>query len=133
MRYLLRIALIASLLLAASASANEANKEVNYIPIKPSFVTNYEGKNGRLSYLKIDVSIRVETFAHTEPVERHRPQIRHRLIMFLTQQTADVINSPEGRQELRAQALQIVQELLTEEEGVPIATDLLFDNFVVQG
>lgn len=133
MKLLVRIALIASLLLAASASANEANKEVNYIPVKPSFVTNFISGGNRLAYLKIDVSIRVELLEHTEPVERHRPQIRDRLLMFFSHQTVESINSPEGRQELRTQALQIVQEVLTEEEGVPMATDLLFDNFIVQG
>lgn len=133
MKILLRIALIASLLFAASASANEANKEVNYIPMKPSFVTNYESKGGSLSYVKTDISLRVETHDDTKIVERHLPAIRHHLIMFFTQQSSDTINNSEGRQEMRLKALEIVQALMTEEQGVPIVTDLLFDNFVVQG
>lgn len=133
MKALLRIAVLVCLTTFMQSALAQADKEVNYIPLKPSFVINYGANIGRLNYLKLDIQLRVETTEHTLTVERHIPYIRHKLIMFLSEQTEEAIATVPARQELRAKALVVIQEMLTEEEGIPIVTDLLFDNFVVQG
>jgi len=125
---------LAAFLLMGTSSIAVAQTQLEkptYVALTPSFVTNY-GNDNRLHYLKVDITVRVETLPNSQKVETHVPQIRHQLILLLSQQTSDGVNTHEGRQKLRADALQAVQEVLKAEEGEKIVTDLLFDNFVVQ-
>lgn len=126
--------LVAACLLAANASLAVAQTQLEkptYVALTPSFVTNY-GDSTRLRYLKVDISLRVESMPHSHVVDNHAPQIRNQIILLLSQQTSDGVNTHEGRQKLRADALQAVQEILQAEEGEKMVTDLLFDNFIVQ-
>ena len=130
--------LISGLLLAylalapwALVHAQEQLEKPTYVALNPSFVTNY-GNDARLHYLKVDISVRVESIPNSFKVETHLPQIRHNLVLLLSQQTSESVNSHEGRQQLRKEALVAVQKVLEVEEGEKIVTDLLFDNFVVQ-
>ncbi|MFK7730686.1 MAG: flagellar basal body-associated FliL family protein [Pseudomonadales bacterium] len=125
---------LAAGLLVTSASLAVAQTQLEkptYLALTPSFVTNY-GNDGRLHYLKVDISVRVESIPDSQTVDNHTPQIRNELILLLSQQTSDGVNTHEGRQKLRADALQAVQEILVAEEGRKMVTDLLFDNFIVQ-
>lgn len=126
-------ALIACVLGATAlhAAGQTQLEKPTYVALTPSFVTNY-GNDSRLHYLKVDISVRVESMPNSHIVEQHTPQIRHQIILLLSQQTSEGVNTHEGRQKLRADALQAVQEVLKAEEGDKIVTDLLFDNFVVQ-
>ncbi len=117
---------------ASTAVAQTQLEKPTYVALTPSFVTNYGNDSSRLRYLKVDISVRVETMPHSHTVENHVPQIRNQIILLLSQQSSDGVNTHEGRQELRAEALKAVQEILLNEEGEKIVTDLLFDNFVVQ-
>lgn len=126
--------LLAACLLALSASIAVAQTQLEkptYVALTPSFVTNY-GDGTRLRYLKVDISVRVESMPHSHIVDNHAPQIRNQIILLLSKQSSDGVNTHEGRQKLRADALKSVQEILLEEEGEKMVTDLLFDNFVVQ-
>lgn len=125
---------LAACLLAANASIAVAQTQLEkptYVALTPSFVTNY-GNDSRLRYLKVDISVRVESMPDSHTVDNHAPQIRNQIILLLSQQTSDGVNTHEGRQKLRADALKAVQEILQAEEGRKMVTDLLFDNFVVQ-
>lgn len=127
--------LLFSFMLVLSTSAAVAQTQMEkptYVALTPSFVTNYGNDSNRLRYLKVDISVRVETMPHSHTVENHTPQIRNQIILLLSQQDSDGVNTHEGRQKLRADALKAVQEILMTEEGEKMVTDLLFDNFVVQ-
>ncbi|MEM8498451.1 MAG: flagellar basal body-associated FliL family protein [Pseudomonadota bacterium] len=127
--------LVFSLLFAlntSTASAQTQLEKPTYVALTPSFVTNYGNEGSRLRYLKVDISVRVESMPHSHTVENHAPQIRNQIILLLSQQNSDGVNTHEGRQQLREDALKAVQEILLAEEGEEMVTDLLFDNFVVQ-
>ena len=47
-------------------------------------------------------------------------------------QTSETINAPDGRENLRLEALKRVQDALNGEEGKPIVEDLLFNNLIIQ-
>lgn len=115
-----------------TAVAQTQLEKPTYVALAPSFVTNYGNDSNRLRYLKVDISVRVETMPHSHIVDNHTPQIRNQIILLLSQQSSDGVNTHEGRQKLRADALKAVQEILLAEEGEKMVTDLLFDNFIVQ-
>lgn len=120
-------------LLAQEAVEGQAEREVRYVQLQPAFVTNYGfTDNGRLKYVKTDISVRVSTQAAEMATRYHLPALRNALILLLSQQDEAAVSTGGGRDLLRAQALVEVNEILEREEGEALIDDLLFTNFVVQ-
>ena len=65
-------------------------------------------------------------------VTQHMPALRHQLIMMLSGQSIDTLQSTEARETLRTDALAAVQQIIQDEAGVAGVTDLLFTSFIVQ-
>lgn len=112
------------------AEENEVSVATAYVQIKPSIVTNYGGV-GKLRYFKSDISLRVIS-SNEERVRWHIPYIRSELVSLFSRQEEVALTTREGKDELRLQALGIIQGIMEEEEGEPLVEDLLFTNFVIQ-
>jgi len=103
-----------------------------YISLGESLVVNYGGQ-GRLKYLRADISLRTANSREAAVVRHHLPLIRSNLILLFSRQDEQAVNTQVGREQLRQLALQEINELLIEEEGRPnLVQDLLFNNFLVQ-
>lgn len=105
--------------------------QTKYIHLTPAFVVNY-GHTGRMKYLRTEIALKVSGGAAASAVSSHRPYIRNNLVLLLTAQEGEVVNSAVGRETLRKAALDEVRALMTELEGSPYVDDLYFKNFVVQ-
>jgi flagellar FliL protein len=115
---LLRLLAVFGFLLGPIASAEEApvaaEREVRYVQLQPAFVTNYGfTENGRLKYVKTDISVRVSTQQAEMAARYHLPALPNALILLLSAQ--DELNS-----------------ILEREEGEAMIDDLMFTNFMVQ-
>ncbi|WP_020410980.1 flagellar basal body-associated FliL family protein [Hahella ganghwensis] len=131
--YLSILSLLALLLLSAQSRTEEGEPElVQYIEMRPSFVLNYGPPSPKLSYAKVDISLRVNSKAGITAVEHHMPALRNTIVLMFSQQTEEIMGNSQGREKLRLEALKALQELLEEEEGKPMIEDLLFTSFVVQ-
>ncbi len=121
--------------LAALANGEDTvavlKKRAIYLPLKPSFVVNYGG-GGRLKYLKADVTVRLSSPAAANAVRHHLPYIRNNLVLLFASQTDDSINSQEGKEALRAEALRQIREIIEEEDGLDGIVDLYFNRLIVQ-
>lgn len=113
------------------ANAGAAVGATKYIHLTPAFVVNY-GNTGRMKYLRTEIALKVSGGAAASAVSSHRPYIRNNLVLLLTAQDGDVVNTTTGRETLRKAALEEVRALMTELEGSPYVDDLYFENFVVQ-
>ncbi len=102
-----------------------------YIPLKPAFVVNYGGK-GKLKYIKVDMSIRVNDSVSAYGVRHHMPLIRNDLVLLFSSQEDADIDTQAGKELLRQAALEKVQQILKDEEAGEGVVDLYFNNFVVQ-
>ena len=60
------------------------------------------------------------------------PAIRNALVMLLSGQSFETLQTPEGKEALREQALVKIQEVLQQEIGKPGIEQVLFVNFVMQ-
>ena len=78
------------------------------------------------------MSLRVNGTEAKEKLKLHEPLIRHQLVMLFSAQTSETINAPDGRENLRLEALKKVQDAINDEEGKPIVEDLLFNNLIIQ-
>ena len=113
--------------------ASRAEDELRYLELQPTFVTNfgYE-ESGRLSYLKADVSVRITSHEGETALKYHLPLLRDALVLLLSRQAESTVASSEGREQLRQDALEELNALITEEEGEPYIKELFFTNFILQ-
>lgn len=104
---------------------------VDYVELKPEFVLNY-GKEGKLRFMKVEVSVRVKSSGSVLEINEHADLIRHQVIMIISRQSVDKMLAPEGKESVRDELLSAVQIALTEELGKPTIDSVLFTNFVIQ-
>lgn len=112
----------------------EEGEEVQstYIHIKPAFVTNVVGRNGRLHFIKADIALRVRGTETAEAISHHDPLLKNRLIMLLSGQELEMVATQEGRNDLRVSALEEISLALEEEEAANDVVDVLFTNFLIE-
>lgn len=121
---------LASPVRAASGETKEADPEgITYVELAPAFVTNFVAP--KIRYLKADVTLKVKGTATADAVNRHVPFIRNNLVMLFSRQEEDALNSPEGRQHLKEEALQEVINALQAESEPTDVQEVLFTSFIV--
>jgi flagellar FliL protein len=106
-------------------------KESIYLPLKPAFIVNYGGE-GKLRYIKADITARMNNSEAADAVRHHLPLIRNNLVRLLSSQTDESLESQEGKEALRLDALREIQHILKDEEGIEGVEDVLFNSFIVQ-
>jgi flagellar FliL protein len=118
---------------ADSAEVEEdADKDApqsRYVEIAPPFVTNY-GNPDRLSYMKVEVTLRVLGAAGESQALHHMPYIQDTLLQLFAIQSRTSIGSAEGKDVLRLEALAQVSKILEEEDVTSYLEDILFTGFV---
>lgn len=130
-------ALLFGLLLVGTALAQEDDEakpkaEALYIPLLPPFVVNYGGV-GKLRYLKAELTVRVNSLDAAAQLRHHMPAVRDRLVTLLSAQETLVIDTQEGKEQLRQDALAEIRQVIELEEGGESGVvDVFFDNLVVQ-
>lgn len=102
-----------------------------YIPIKPALVVNYGGQ-GKLKYIKVEVSVRVKDTEASNALRHHLPLVRDYLVRLFSRQTDEDVDTSAGKERLRIKALEGIKALLLEEDGEEGVVDLFFVHFVVQ-
>lgn len=126
--------------IASSGEGEGAGKEAKsapgsikstYMRLEPPIIANYGAEQGRLRFVKVDITLRVELGGETSVVH-HMPALRHELVMLITRQTNESIGTTEGKELMRQEALEAVRNVLIAEEGDQKIADLLFNSFVVQ-
>lgn len=127
------LGMLLSLCAAPVAQAEDAAPlaGTKYLHLEPAFVVNY-GSTGRMKYLRTEIALKVSDSQSADKVIRHKPYIRNNLVMLLSAQEAEAMNSSSGRESLRKVALDEVRALMVKLEGAPLIDDLFFSNFVVQ-
>lgn len=102
-----------------------------YQPLDPPFIINFEDQ-GMLRYLQIGLSVMSRDKAAIDAVNNNMPQIRNNLILLFGNQKMETLSSSEGKEQLRAQALEQVQTVLNQEIGDPGVEAIYYTAFVMQ-
>lgn len=106
-------------------------KPAIYYALKPAFIVNFQHK-GRTRYLQADLTLLIRNTDVTPALDMHMPLIRNNLVLLLSSQDFEALQTPEGKEALREQALIKVQEVLQQEIGKPGVEQVLFTSFVMQ-
>jgi flagellar protein FliL len=102
-----------------------------YFPLKPPIIVNFQSR-GRQRYLQAEISLKIRDPEVVAAVELHMSMIRNALVMLLSGQVYEDLQTPEGRELMRQQALEEIQRLVESEIGKPGVEQVLFTNFVMQ-
>ena len=106
---------------------------VRYVDLKPPFVANYGvSDDGHMSYVKASVTVRVSSKEAEYAARYHVASLRNTLVLLLSRQDESSVASVDGRETIKAEALEEMRETMIAEEGDPFIDDLMFTNFVVQ-
>ena len=106
---------------------------LRYVDLTPTFVTNFGASlEGRLSYVRTDVTVKVSSQAAENAVIYHTPALRNTVVLALSRQEEEGVTTTHGRDILRTEALEEIQQFLKDAEGETFVEDLLFTNFIVQ-
>lgn len=103
-----------------AAESSEAAEEVAapaiYYPLKPNFTVNFD-VNGRQRFLQTELTLMYRNPDVLKTLELHMPAVRNGLVMLLSSQVFDDLQTAEGKEKLRAAALQTVQDIIAKEEA----------------
>lgn len=112
---------------------NSEPVEVVYYGFDPDIVTNYVADNRRtLGYVRVSVELMLPSKDALKTIEYHEPIILDRIIGILSKQPEQKIKSLTGREEVRLQILEELQQLLKRETGQTMVQDVLFTKFLYQ-
>ncbi len=108
-----------------------AKQQAIYFPLKEKFVINYNVR-GRQRFLQTEVNLMFRDNEVAGVLEQHLPRVRNDLIMLFSGQEFEDLQTAEGRELLRQDALRRVQAILEQEMGQPGVEQVLFTSFVMQ-
>jgi flagellar FliL protein len=103
-----------------------------YVEFDPPFVANFEAR-GMTRFLQVAVHVLTRDPVTAEMIKLHDPVIRNDLLLLFGNQTYETINSREGKDKLRAEALQAIAKIIEAEGGSGKSVEqLYFTSFVMQ-
>jgi flagellar FliL protein len=111
--------------------AANSKAPLNYIPLDPPFVVNFSGDSD-IRFLQVTVEVGTRDPEAVERVKEQRPAIRNSLVMLFSGQDPSVLNTREGKEQLRTDALSEIQKVMKAETGRPAVESVFFTSFVMQ-
>jgi flagellar FliL protein len=97
----------------SSESADVAAKPAIYFPLK-TFTVNYD-VNGRQRFLQAELTLMYRDETVLKTLELHMPAVRNSLVMLLSRQVFDELQTAEGKEKLRTEALTEIQSIIAKE------------------
>ncbi|MFZ0468801.1 MAG: flagellar basal body-associated FliL family protein [Thiogranum sp.] len=116
---------------AAGNKLASSKPPLNYIPLDPPFVVNFSGDTD-IRFLQITIEAGTRDPDAVERVKEQRPAIRNSLVMLFSSQDPTALNTREGKEKLRADALAEIQKVMKAETGKPGVESVFFTSFVMQ-
>lgn len=114
-----------------------------YYEMTPNFTINFN-VNGRQRYLQAAITLMYRDPLLNELLKLHMPAIRNGLVMLLSAKNFDELQTSEGKEKLREEALEIIRSHVQKEQEALGAAgksgktssanveQVLFTNFVMQ-
>ncbi len=125
------LAAAAVLLALAAAGGRAAAAEATYVKLHPDFLVNLIS-DGRPRVLMATIEVMTRESGAIEKIRHHFPALRHELLLLLSEQRPAEIETVEGREALRKEALAAVNSVLERETGEALIEGLYFTNFIIE-
>jgi flagellar FliL protein len=102
-----------------------------YFPLKPPIIVNFQAR-GRQRFLQADITLMTREDDVVDAIETHMPMIRNALVLKFGGQTYEELQTEQGRELLRQESLEELQNIMLQEIDKTGIEKLLFTNFVMQ-
>ena len=113
--------------------AVDPNKPViSYFSLDPEIITNYITTNNEMGYIRIKIEVMINNAGDLALVQKHEPLIRDTINDVLGKETVERIRSLKGRDLIRKECQDKVNERLLKETGKNLVRDLIFTNYLYQ-
>ena len=117
---------------AASAPAHsEPAGAPTYITLDPPFTMSFQDSSVA-QYLQFTLDVAVQEKHAEEAIKTHGPAIRNGLVMLLSSQKPEELQTREGKEKLRAQIRDEIRGTLKGLTGNATVEDVFFTSFVMQ-
>lgn len=117
----------------AGAGAHASGKqayEPTYFEIEKNFTANLADADGFMQ-VQLGVSTHYDSRV-LDNIKRHELPIRSAVLMTLSDQSVDVISTPQGKMQLQKALKDTINRVLQEKEGFGGVDDVYFTSFVIQ-
>ena len=117
----------------ALAPGHKPNPEIyksTYVPLDQPFTSNLKDTDG---YLQLGIG--VSTFYDqkvTDHLKDYDMAVRSAVLEVLAQQSAEALNTPQGKAALRSQLKAAINNVLQAREGFGGVDDVYFTSFIIQ-
>jgi len=109
-----------------------SDKPAIYFPLEPAFVANFKDR-GRTRFLQITMDVMTTDQKIIDEMKKHMPLIRNNILILLSKQDGEVLQSGEGKEVIREVILKELQEIMTEKTGMVKTVEALYiTSFVTQ-
>ncbi|MEQ8515122.1 MAG: flagellar basal body-associated FliL family protein [Chromatocurvus sp.] len=112
-----------------AAAAVEEEPEPIYLGME-RFTVNFDYQ-GRIRYVQADMQLMAHSQDIIDKAQKNMPAVRNRLIMLLSDQDFEALRQVEGKEALRADVRDAVNETL-KASGDDTIKDVFFTSFVLQ-
>lgn len=116
---------------ASSEGVQPVRREAVYVSLDPPFTVNLQG-NGTTRYFQTTVEVLTRDPTVEAALKRHLPIVRNALVMLFSSKDAKDLASMEGKEQLRAEALATLKNVLESETGKADIEQVFFTSFVMQ-
>lgn len=121
---------------AATAAASDKpaapHSAALYYKFDPAFVVNFGGE-GSARYLQVMVEAMTRDAAMLELLKNNEPAVRNDLVLLFSSQDNATLLSADGKEKLRAAALEAVRKVIGAEGGDgKLVESVYFTSFVIQ-
>lgn len=118
---------------AAEVSSTQTPLKMSayYIVLSEPFIFNVSGKErDRVVQIKVQLMVRGEK--NEALAKKHVPLVESVLLQIFAATTVEQLRQPQGREQLRQQALTAVQVTMNKMTNMPVVERVLFTGFVMQ-
>ncbi len=105
--------------------------EVSYWPLEPNFVLNFEGKS-KARFMQIGLEVATTSERSYAAVKKHLPVIRNEIVLLLSGQKYEEMVTPEGKEQLRAELIETINNILKKHKAKKGIDNIYFTSFVMQ-
>lgn len=105
--------------------------DAQYFTIKPEFLGHFGGRE-RPRYLQVEVSVSTFDPLVVPALQQHMPVIRDRLTSLFSNRDRALMQSQEGKDQLREEVLDLIQEVMIERFGNKGVEEVFFNKFILE-
>lgn len=111
--------------------AVEVVQEPYYLEIRPPFVVTLTDDDDSF-FLQVETAILTYSQENYNALEKNQPAIKSVLVDLYSEQDVNFVKTKAGRDELRANALEQVRQVMLDAYGQEAAEEIYFTKYVIQ-